>query len=152
MIQGVFFIQKYAALRLLQKYSKISGFCLRQFRQLYRQYQQCKSIVWRQFTSIRRQCSSNLSLNFSPSGRIYNVLRTYSRIHLPLVELMMFCRTDYRFWLALLCIAPASAYGICVKTLPYGREWARDCSKNDHSARITPWKIYPALTKIVFKI
>ena len=32
-----FLIQKYAALRLLQKYSKISGFRLRQYRQLYRQ-------------------------------------------------------------------------------------------------------------------
>ena len=65
----------------------------------------------------------------------------HSRIYRPLVELLMFCRTDLRFWLALLCIALASAFGICVKTLPYGREWARDCSKNDHSARITPWKM-----------
>ena len=34
MIQGDFFIQKYAALRLLQKFLKISGFvCLRQYQQ-----------------------------------------------------------------------------------------------------------------------
>ena len=37
----------------------------------------------------------------------------------------MFCRTDYRFWPALLRTAPASAYGICVKTLPVGRRKVR---------------------------
>ena len=48
---------------------------------------------------------------------VLDVLRTILRIYLPSVELMMFCRTDYRFWPALLCSAPASAFGSCVKTL-----------------------------------
>ena len=46
------------------------------------------------------------------------VLRTIHRIYLPSVELMMFYRTDQRFWPALLRTAPASAFGSCVKTLP----------------------------------
>ena len=70
---------------------------------------------------------------------ILDVLRTFHCIYLPSVEGMMFCRTLLWFWPALLRIAPASASQLRQNTAS-GREWARDCSKNDHSVRITPWK------------
>ena len=72
-------------------------------------------LLWQSVAPNRFQCSSNLSSNLSPSGRVYYVLRTIHCIYLPSVELMMFCRTDYRFWLALLCIAPASAFAAASK-------------------------------------
>ena len=53
---------------------------------------------------------------------IVDVLRTFHCIYLPSVEGMMFCRTDQRFWPALLRIAPASALQLRQNTAS-GREW-----------------------------
>ena len=108
-------------------------------------------LLWQSVAPNRFQCSSNLSSNLSPSGRVYYVLRTFHWIYLPSVEGMMFCRTDYRFWPALLCIAPASAYGICVKTLPLAvmykglfQEWSfceNNSVKNDSVEKLFWWSL-----------
>ena len=120
LVSGSVFIQKYASLRSLQKYPKIfSGVIL---------------VGWCRCTpsivaKLSVCCSSQLGiiqllyplmLHYRASllPIISNVLRTIHRIYLPSVELMMFCRTLLRFCLALLRTAPASADGICVKTLP----------------------------------
>ena len=95
----LFFIQKYASLRSLQKYTKIfSGVIL---------VVRCRctpSIV----AKLSVCCSSQLGiiqllyplmLHYRASllPIISNVLRTSHRIYLPSVELMMFCRTLLRF-------------------------------------------------------
>ena len=43
------------------------------------------------------RCSSNLSMDLSPFGRIYYVLRTFHRIDLPSVELLMFSEQNIGF-------------------------------------------------------
>ena len=76
----------------------------------------------------------------------YYVLRTFHWIYLPTVEFTMFFERFSEFISLrskVSVLTRATLYRSCIclwhlrQNTASGREWARDCSKNDHSVRIT---------------
>lgn len=96
-------------------------------------------------------CSSNLSSNLSPYGRVYYVLRTFHWIYLPSVEGMMFSELtfgfDSRYFVPLLHLPMASASKHCLwQGMGKGlfQKWSlceNNSMKNDSVEKLFWWSL-----------